>query len=130
MKKILVVDDNPDIVDLIKIRLEANNYEVISSPDGKDGILKAHQEKPDLVIMDVMMPHMQGSEAVRFLKTSPLTKGIPIIFLTAITSSKPKGADAKGINVDGQFFTTIAKPFQPDKLLLEIKKLIGEGGHA
>ena len=125
MKKILVVDDDPQIVDLVTIRLRANNYEVISSPDGKDAILKAQKEQPDLVIMDIMMPNMPGGDAVRLLMADDKTKGIPIIFLTALTANLPYEADHKGIiNVDGHFFPAIPKPFKPEKLLSEIKKII------
>ena len=126
MLKILVVDDDPDIIELAQNRLEANNYKVISASDGKDGIKKAQQEKPDLIVMDIMMPHMQGGDAVRLLKADQLTKHIPIIFLTALASNQPQGQEEKNINVDGKFFTAIAKPFKSEKLLFEIKKLIGD----
>ena len=127
MKKILVVDDDPQIVELVSIRLKANNYEVISSPDGKDAILKAQNELPDLVIMDIMMPNLPGGDAVRLLMEDNKTKDIPIIFLTALTANLPYEAEHKGIiNVDGRFFPAIPKPFKPEKLLLEIKKIIGD----
>jgi CheY-like chemotaxis protein len=127
MKKILVVDDDPQIVDLLKIRLKANNYDVISSSDGNQAILKIRAEKPDLVIMDIMMPNMPGGDAVSLLMADDKTRGIPIIFLTALTANLPYEADHKGvINVDGHFFTAIPKPFKPEKLLLEIKKVLGE----
>src|ERR1700733_13836317 len=105
MKKILVVDDDPQIVELVKIRLTNNNYEVITSPDGKDAISKIKKEEPDLVIMDIMMPNMPGGDAVRILMADSKTKDIPIIFLTALTANLPYEADHKGIiNVDGHFF--------------------------
>jgi len=125
MKKILVVDDDPQIVDLITIRLKANNYEVITSPDGNDAILMAQKEHPDLVIMDIMMPNMPGGDAVRLLMADNKTKDIPIIFLTALTANLPHEADHNGIiNVDGRFFPAIPKPFKPEKLLSEIKKIV------
>jgi two-component system alkaline phosphatase synthesis response regulator PhoP len=126
MKKILVVDDDPQILEIIEIRLKANNYVVITSPDGKDAILKAQKEKPDLIIMDIMMPNMPGGDAVRILMADEKTKGIPIIFLTALTANLPYEADHKGvINVDGHFLTAIPKPFKPEKLISEIKKILG-----
>jgi DNA-binding response OmpR family regulator len=125
MKKILVVDDDPQIVELIKIRLKANNYEVITSPDGKDAISKIQKEEPDLVIMDIMMPNMPGGDAVRLLMADDKTKGTPIIFLTALTANLPYEADHQGfINVDGHFFTAIPKPFKSEKLLFEIKRIL------
>ena len=126
MKKILVVDDDPQIVDLIKLRLEANNYEVISSQDGEDSISKVQKEKPDLVIMDIMMPKMPGGDAVRLLRADDATKHIPIMFLTALTTNLPYEAEHRGlINVDGQQFLAMPKPFKSAKLLFEIEKLIG-----
>jgi len=127
VKKILVVDDDPQIVDLIEIRLKANNYKVITSSDGDDAILKIQKEQPDLVIMDIMMPHMSGGDAVRFLMKDSKTKDTPIIFLTALTADLPYEEDHKSIiNVDGHYFPAIPKPFKPEKLLLEIKKIIGD----
>lgn len=126
MKKILIVDDDPDIVDLVKNRLEANHYEVISADDGNKGIKQAQEQMPDLIIVDVLMPQMPGGDVVRFLKTDVKTKHIPVIFLTAIAVDIPQEADAKGINVGGRFYPAIAKPFDPAKLLFEIKRLIGD----
>jgi CheY-like chemotaxis protein len=126
MPKILVVDDDPDIIKLVQNRLEANNYRVISASDGEDGIKKAQQEKPDLIVMDIMMPHMQGGDAVRLLRADQLTKHIPIIFLSAVASNQPRAQAEESINVGGEFFTAIAKPFKPERLLFEITRLIGD----
>ena len=124
MKKILIVDDDPEVVELVRNRLEANHYEVASAADGQIGIKKAQKEKPDLILMDIMMPNLPGGDTVRLLKADLATKHIPVIFLTAVTSNMPQGQEAKGINVDGQFFIAIAKPFKSEKLLFEIRRLI------
>ena len=71
------------------------------------------------------MPNLQGGDAVRLLKSDVTTKHIPVIFLTAVTANMPQGAEDKAVNVDGQFFKAIAKPFEPENLLSEIKKLMG-----
>lgn len=121
MKKILlVVDDEPDIVTLVKNRLEANNYGVISASDGEEGVRKAQQHKPDLILMDVLMPNLSGVEAVKILRSDAATKDIPIIFLTVLTTDTPQ----RNVEVDGEFYTTIAKPFEVAKLLSEIKRLM------
>ena len=122
MQNILVVDDDPDIVELLKTRLEANNYEVICALDGKEGIKKAKEQKPDLIIMDILMPNVSGAEAFKILRADAATKHIPIIFLTVLTV----GIDVTKVNIDGEFYTSIAKPFKPEKLLSEIEKLIGD----
>ncbi len=121
-KTLLVVDDEPDIVMLVKSRLEANNYTVISASDGEEGIKKAQQHKPDLIIMDIIMPNLSGGEAVKILRADPATKHIPIIFLTVLATDTLQ----RNVNIDGEFYTTIAKSFEDAKLLSEIKRLIGD----
>ena len=122
--RILVVDDDPEIVKVISLGLINNGYELISAVDGNEGLRIAKQQKPDLIIMDIMMPNLEGGDAVRLLKADITTKNIPIIFLTAVVANMPEGAEGKSINVDGHFFKAIAKPFEPENLLSEIKKLI------
>ncbi len=127
MKKILIVDDEQDIVELVKNRLEVNNYDVICASDGEEGIKKAKEQKPDLIVMDILMPHMQGGDAVRLLRSDAATKHIPIIFLSGVMENMHHGKEERVVNVGGKFLTAIAKPFKPEKLLLEIKRLIGDG---
>ncbi len=126
MKSILVIDDDSSIINVIKIRLEANNYQVITASNGEEGIKIAQSGKPDLIIMDIVMPNMSGGEAVRLLRVDNKTKHIPVLFLTAITANMPQGTEDRGINVDEQYFPAIAKPFKSEKLLFEIKKLMGD----
>ncbi|MBF0503555.1 MAG: response regulator [Candidatus Omnitrophica bacterium] len=126
MKKILIVDDDVDIVDLVENRLKKNNYEVTFTNDGDNGYRKAIEQKPDLIIMDVMMPNMHGGEAVKLLKANDITKNIPVLFFTAMNSYLPKGAELDQINVNGQLYPAITKPFEPNKLLAAIKSLLGE----
>jgi CheY-like chemotaxis protein len=127
MKTILVVDDKADIVELVKNRLEANNYKVLSASDGKQGIQQAQQHKPDLIVMDIMMPNVSGGEAVKVLRSDIATMHIPVIFLTAAASSVPPGQEPGRVYVDGQFYPALSKPFKPEQLLSEINKLIGAG---
>lgn len=82
-KKILIVDDEPDIVTMVQMRLEAGGYEVISACDGNSGYSKARSENPDLIILDVMLPGMDGYKVCRLLKFDQKYKRIPIIMLTA-----------------------------------------------
>jgi len=126
VKKILVVDDDLDIVELVKNRLRRNNYEVIIANDGEEGVKRAIEAQPDLIIMDVMMPNMTGGEAVKLLKASDITKHIPVFFFTALATNVPDGAEFDEINVNGQLYPAITKPFDPNKLLSAIKSLIGD----
>ncbi|MDE2230464.1 MAG: response regulator [Candidatus Omnitrophica bacterium] len=126
MKKILIIDDDVDIIDLVTNRLERNNYEVIFSNDSDNGVKKALEQKPDLIIIDVMMPRLPGPEAVKLLKSYEGTQNIPILFFTAMNSYLPPNTEFDDINVGGQFFPSIPKPFDPNRLLSCVRLLLGE----
>ena len=83
-RRILAVDDEPDIVRLVTAALTARGYEVTSAADGEEALDKAVLEKPDLIVLDIMMPKMDGREVARRLASKPATSRIPIIFLSAI----------------------------------------------
>ena len=117
-KKILVVDDEPHIVEAVKFRLEANNYEVITAPDGQEGLKKAKAAKPDLVILDIVMPGMDGTAVAAALKDDLNTKDIPVIFLTCLVK---KTEEKKAEHMIGHEFI-IAKPFEAEELLSMIDK--------
>ena len=80
MARILIVDDDPDIVESVTLVLQKNNHEVLQAYGGVEGLEKAKQEKPDAIILDVMMPGVNGFEACKLLKDCQETKDIPIIF--------------------------------------------------
>jgi two-component system alkaline phosphatase synthesis response regulator PhoP len=120
MKKILVVDDEPYIVKLIESRLKANDYEVIVSYDGEEGLAKAIQSLPDLIILDIMMPKMDGPAIAEAIRANPKTARIPIIFLTALV--KKTETENTDHVIGGQYF--IAKPFKPEELLATIKSVL------
>ncbi|HOW58433.1 MAG TPA: response regulator [Candidatus Omnitrophota bacterium] len=82
-KKILFIEDEPDQILMIRLRLEKNDFMVVSAEDGLEGIKKAKEEKPDLILLDVIMPGMNGLEVCRKLRSDPLTKKIPVITTTA-----------------------------------------------
>lgn len=122
MKKILIIDDDADIIELVTNRLKKNNYDTSYANDGDSGFEIAVKEKPDLIIMDILMPKMQGGEAVKLLRSNESTKNTPILFFTAMI---PSGAENDKVNVNGQFYPAISKPFDPEKLLSTIKSLLG-----
>lgn len=124
MKKILIVDDNRELVQLVKYRLEANQYVVIDAYDGEEGITCALEHKPDLIIMDVQMPKVPGIEAVRRLRAKTETKDIPIIFLTGLMGQLTDGEQHKSVCIDGIDFLALPKPFNADHLLEVIKHVI------
>ncbi len=118
-KRILVVDDEPDIVTLVKSRLEANGYEVVSAYNGKDGLEKAEEAQPDMILLDLMMPIMDGYEAGQKLKENPKTKDIPIILFTAAAAEEvaKKGADTI------EAIDYVVKPFDDAALLFLINRI-------
>ncbi|MCA9404896.1 MAG: response regulator [Candidatus Omnitrophica bacterium] len=124
-RKILIVDDEPQIIEVLTKRLEANQYTVVSAFDGEQGIEKAMSEKPDLIIIDIMMPNLDGGRAVRLLKSDPSTQNIPVLFLTAVLTGT-EGMDHPGINIDGITYAALAKPFDSQELLAKIIELIGD----
>lgn len=117
-KTILIVDDEPKIVNLIGLRLKANGYEILTATSGTEGLEKCREHKPDAVIMDIMMPDMEGSEVAASIREDPDVCHIPIIFLTAVV--KPHEVAKKSVR-GGQYF--IAKPFNSADLLGMLEKI-------
>ncbi|OGX31323.1 MAG: hypothetical protein A3D27_01665 [Omnitrophica WOR_2 bacterium RIFCSPHIGHO2_02_FULL_46_37] len=124
-KKILVVDDDPNIVKLIKSRLEANKYEVIAAYDGEECMQKILSDKPDLIILDILMPKADGYDVLIGIKEFKALAGkiplVPVIVLTALSDPRVKGMIEKEEIKD-----YIVKPFESEDLLAKVKKAIGE----
>lgn len=121
-KRILVIDDEPDFVKVVQLRLEAAGYEVLVAFDGIQGVRTAHQEKPDLIILDIMMPAMHGHRVCEALKKSAKTWTIPIIYLTAKGSKEDEELAYK---LGAEYFLT--KPYDPQTLLETVKKTLEPG---
>lgn len=120
-KKLLFIDDEADLVKVVTFRLENAGYEVISALDGQEGLDKARGEKPDLIILDLMLPKVDGYKVCRMLKSDERYKGIPIIMFTA----RAQEADKKmGKEVGADAY--IVKPFEPEILLAKVKEFLGE----
>ena len=118
--KVLVVDDEVYILHTLDFSLNAEGYEVITAEDGEQGLAKAKSEQPDLVVLDVMMPKIDGYEACRKLKQDPKMKDVPVILLTA----KGRDIDRKlGLEVGADDYIT--KPFSPNKLIEKIGSFLG-----
>ncbi len=120
-KKILVVDDCRTILFFVTSRLTDSGYEVISASSAQEGLEKMRESKPDLVILDVVMPKMDGFELCRIIKSDPELKTIPVIFLTVATQ-KWDAAKAREVGADGY----ITKPYQGAALVEEIEKFLKE----
>jgi DNA-binding response OmpR family regulator len=119
MKKILVIDDYPDNVFLIQDRLEREGFEVLKAYDGEMGIQKAITEKPDLILLDIMMPGVSGYDVCKTLYSNDETKLIPIILLTALTE-----ADNLRAGLQAGAFDYIKKPFNKVELVARINSAL------
>lgn len=120
-KKILIVDDEPQLVELIKIRLESCGYEALTALDGQAGLDRAKKDKPDLIILDLMLPKIDGYKICRILKFDQKYKSIPIVMFTA----RAQESDEKlGYEVGADAY--IVKPFEASALLAKIKELLKE----
>jgi len=123
-KTVLVVDDEKKIRELLEMRLISEGYAVILGQNGEEGVELARKHMPDMIIMDVMMPRMDGAEAVRHIQEDPKTKNIPILFLTSIITKEEENEQAFGIQLDASKHKFMAKPFDTPALLAEIRAMI------
>ncbi len=119
--RILVVDDEIYIVHILDFSLGMEGYEVITALDGEQALEKLKTEKPDLIVLDIMMPKLDGYEVCKAIKSSPDTRHIPVILLSA----KGRNVDQKlGFDVGADDYIT--KPFSPRKLVERINQLLGQ----
>ncbi len=119
-KKILVIEDDMVTQRVVSVRLEINGYNVITAQDGEEGLKKAREENPDLLMLDLMLPKMNGYEVCRMLKFDDKHKNIPIIILSSLDQQDEREKAIKG-GADAYFI----KPFDLELLLAKIKSFIG-----
>lgn len=119
---VLVVDDDPVIVNLLQVNFEIEGYDVLAATGGEAGLAQARMGHPDVIVLDVMMPGMDGLEVARRLRDDEETKSIPIILLSA----KAQSADIQGgLEVADDYVT---KPFEPLELLERVKAVLTRTG--
>lgn len=116
MSKILVVEDEKNIIELVRFNLEREGFEVVSTPDGARGLEIAREEIPDLIILDVMLPGMNGLEVCRELQQDPATRFIPVIILSARAEELDR---VLGLEMGADDY--IVKPFSPRELVARVK---------
>lgn len=121
--KVLICDDDPLLLELMEFRLRAKGYEVIKAADGAEALAKAEQDEPDIIVLDAMMPKVDGLEVLARIKGNSVLSGTPVVMLTArkgerdIVSALEKGAD-----------DYLVKPFIPEELLARLARLIARKG--
>ena len=125
MPKILVVDDERNMVRLLQVNLEREGYEVVTAFDGVEGLQKARTENPDLVLLDITMPRMDGFEVLNVLKANTDTSDMPVVILTA----RSKDADVfQGYETGADAYLT--KPLHPNELTAVIRKMLAKRSEA
>lgn len=118
-EKILIVDDEEDILNLVEYNLTSKGYNVVKAMDGPEGLKKAETKSPSLIILDIMLPNMDGTEVLKELKKNNITENIPVIMLTA------KGEEfdrVLGLELGADDYLT--KPFSPRELMLRVKRIL------
>ena len=120
--KILVVDDEPDAVELIRFNLKGAGYEVITAADGEEALKKARALLPDLIILDLMLPEVDGLEVCKILRRDTRVSAVPIIMLTAKAAEIDR---VLGLELGADDYVT--KPFSPRELVLRVKRLLRSG---
>lgn len=121
--KIVVCDDERSIVRLIQVNLEKQGYQVVTAYDGKEGLEKIKAERPDLVVLDVMMPYMDGFEVLKNLRRDPDYQELPVIMLTAKAQDKDV---FDGYHYGADMYLT--KPFNPIELITFVKRITSGSG--
>lgn len=120
MRKILIVDDEPYILNILDFSLDAEGYRVLQAADGDEALRVAVEQSPDLIILDVMMPRLDGFETCRLLKENVHTRDVPVVLLTARNSREDRD---RGDEVKADGYMT--KPFSPQRLLDIVQQYLG-----
>lgn len=121
-KKILIADDEPHMLRVTELSLKKGGYELVMARNGREAIEIARRDLPNLIVMDVLMPEVDGLTALKVLKEDPLTSGIPVIMFSArgqLVTRKDGQASGAAL--------FITKPFSPTQLLNEARRLLGDG---
>jgi CheY-like chemotaxis protein len=126
--KILLVDDNKDFIETTRIVLESKPYQIIIASNGDEGLRKAREEKPDLILMDVIMPVKDGFTAAEQLKKDPQLRKIPTLMLTAFAAKSRETSIpvSRGLSLETEDY--IEKPVSPDELLARVEKHLKKAG--
>jgi len=119
-KTILIVDDEPDILKIVSFRLEANGYKILLAKNGQEALDLVQNKRPDIVLLDLRLPDIDGCEVCRKIKADKTLKDIPVIFLTA-----SQFRNIKEMMKESKADDYLSKPFEPKELLEKVKKFVG-----
>jgi len=122
-KRILIVDDEEEVLSLLYKRLSAEGYQVIKAMTGQDAIERTKTYMPNLILMDIVLPDLEGSEVVQMLREDLKTANIPVVFLSGILTRDDQQTKLE-VNVGGRLFDAVPKPFNFNELMRTVKKAI------
>jgi CheY-like chemotaxis protein len=122
--RVLVVDDNKVIRQLIRVNLELEGFEVVTAADGAECLDVVHSVRPDVVTLDVRMPRLDGLRAAERLRSDPLTCHIPVAIISSCAHYEGEGVEEPPVDA------FLAKPFEPAELVRMVRRLVGDGGTA
>lgn len=122
-RTIMIVDDELEVLDILNKKLMGAGYNVVPMQTGKDALIEARHHPPDLILMDIVLPDIDGSEAVRQLQDIPVTADIPIIFLSGIIAGDADQSLSE-VTVAGRQYRALGKPFSFQELLAEVQSIL------
>ena len=126
MNKILMIDDDQNLTKLVQNHLNKLGYSVLTANSSETGLNAAKENYPDLILLDIMMPGINGVDAVKMIKSIPIVRDIPIIFLTGLVTPNKNNQDEEKILVDNTYYESIGKPFEMSDLLEKIEANLTE----
>jgi len=125
-KKILLVDDDPDFVEAVSLILKSKKFDVVTAYNGIEGLNKVTSEKPDLIVLDVMMPEKDGYAVCKELKSNPQLRHIPVLLLTAVASHVPTTRYTQEMGLETEADDYLDKPVEPNVLVKRIESLLSK----
>ncbi len=125
-KKILIVDDDSDFVEAIAMILKSKKFEVVTAYNGKEGLEKVKAERPDLIVLDVMMPEKDGYAVCKELKSDPKWNHIPVLLLTGVVSHIPTTRYTQEMGMETEADDYLDKPVEPEALVKRIEALLSK----
>ena len=125
-KKILIVDDDSDFVEAIAMILKSKKFEVVTAYNGKEGLEKVKAERPDLIVLDVMMPEKDGYSVCKELKSDPEWNHIPVLLLTGVVSHIPTTRYTQEMGMETEADDYLDKPVEPEALVKRIEALLSK----
>ena len=125
-KKILLVDDDPDFVEAVSLILKSKKFDVVTAYNGIEGLNKVTSEKPDLIVLDVMMPEKDGYAVCKELKSNSQLSHIPVLLLTAVASQVPTTRYTQEMGLETEADDYLDKPVEPNVLVKRIESLLSK----